>query len=141
MTANNRGLIHMRAIVFVLVALTVLAGRSYGQALSPAAGQEGAPAAAPAPAPKKRVIPPPKCARIIKADVVAIDQPFFLNRLGGSNPEGMVVALTNNGVPTNCVEHRLAGDGGEGGLARGAAGDAERLCPRHGNATRQQHRR
>src|SRR5258708_15397365 len=105
MIANNRGLIHMKAMVFALVALTVLAGRSYGQALSPPAAQEGAPAAAPVAAPAKRIIPPPKCARIIKADVVAIDQPFFLNRLGASNPEGMVFALRRDVVPTNCYDN------------------------------------
>ena len=33
------------------------------------------------------------CARIIKADVVAFDQPFFYNRLGAVNPAGMIYAL------------------------------------------------
>ena len=36
---------------------------------------------------------PPTCARTIKADVVAFDQPFFYNRLGAVNPAGMIYAL------------------------------------------------
>ena len=35
----------------------------------------------------------PSCARTIKADVVAFDQPFFYNRLGAVNPAGMIYAL------------------------------------------------
>src|ERR687897_593013 len=35
----------------------------------------------------------PDCERIIKADVVAFDQPFFYNRLGAVNPAGMIYAL------------------------------------------------
>ena len=38
-------------------------------------------------------IPAPFCARTIKADVVAFDQPFFYNRLGAVNPAGMIYAL------------------------------------------------
>ncbi len=34
-----------------------------------------------------------KCGRTIEADVVAIDQPIFLNRLGASMPGGMIYAL------------------------------------------------
>jgi hypothetical protein len=33
------------------------------------------------------------CARVIEADIVAIDQPLFLNRLGASLPGGMIYAL------------------------------------------------
>ena len=39
------------------------------------------------------------CARIIKADVVAFDQPFFYNRLGAVNPAGMVYALRRDVKP------------------------------------------
>src|SRR4051812_45412235 len=35
----------------------------------------------------------PTCERTIKADVVALDQPFFYNRLGAVNPAGMIYAL------------------------------------------------
>ena len=35
----------------------------------------------------------PDCERIIKADVVAFDQPFFYNRLGAVNPAGMIYSL------------------------------------------------
>ncbi|MBV9250624.1 MAG: hypothetical protein JO227_15425, partial [Acetobacteraceae bacterium] len=37
--------------------------------------------------------PPPQCERTIEADIVAIDQPLFLNRLGASLPGGMIYAL------------------------------------------------
>ncbi|MGO9997419.1 MAG: hypothetical protein ACLPKW_06685 [Acetobacteraceae bacterium] len=33
------------------------------------------------------------CARVIEADIVAIDQPIYLNRLGASLPGGMIYAL------------------------------------------------
>ena len=39
------------------------------------------------------IIATPNCERIIKADVVAFDQPFFYNRLGAVNPAGMIYAL------------------------------------------------
>ncbi len=35
----------------------------------------------------------PNCGRTIEADIVAIDQPIFLNRLGASMPGGMIYAL------------------------------------------------
>lgn len=37
--------------------------------------------------------PLPACQRTIEADIVAIDQPLFLNRLGASLPGGMIYAL------------------------------------------------
>jgi hypothetical protein len=37
--------------------------------------------------------PTKDCQRIVKADVVAFDQPFFYNRLGAVNPAGMIYAL------------------------------------------------
>src|SRR4051794_13981355 len=33
------------------------------------------------------------CARVLHADVVAFDQPFFWNRLGAAQPQGMIYAL------------------------------------------------
>ena len=41
----------------------------------------------------QEIIPTPNCERMIKADVVAFDQPFFYNRLGAVNPAGMIYAL------------------------------------------------
>jgi hypothetical protein len=41
----------------------------------------------------------PACERIIKADVVAFDQPFFYNRLGAVNPAGMIYALRRDVMP------------------------------------------
>lgn len=42
---------------------------------------------------EEEVVVTPACARTIKADVVAFDQPFFYNRLGAVNPAGMIYAL------------------------------------------------
>ncbi len=41
------------------------------------------------------------CNRQIKAHVVALDQPYMLNRLGASMPIGMVYALARDVVPTS----------------------------------------
>src|SRR5688572_12346826 len=41
----------------------------------------------------------PACQRIVKADVVAFDQPFFYNRLGAVNPAGMIYALRRDVMP------------------------------------------
>ena len=41
------------------------------------------------------------CARTLTADVVALDQVFFWNRLGAVQPQGMVYALRNDVVATN----------------------------------------
>ena len=41
----------------------------------------------------------PACERIVKADVVAFDQPFFYNRLGAVNPAGMIYALRRDVQP------------------------------------------
>ena len=40
-----------------------------------------------------------QCARTIKADVVALDQVFFWNRLGAVQPQGMIYALRRDVVP------------------------------------------
>jgi hypothetical protein len=42
-----------------------------------------------------------KVKRTIKADIVALDQPFFCNRLGTSMPQGMVFALRGDVVSTD----------------------------------------
>ncbi len=43
----------------------------------------------------------PTCARTIIANVVALDQPFFWNRLGAVQPQGMIFALKRDVVPLN----------------------------------------
>ncbi len=43
--------------------------------------------------------PPASCKRTIKADVVALAQPFMLNRLGAAIPGGLVFALKKDTVP------------------------------------------
>jgi hypothetical protein len=41
----------------------------------------------------------PACERSLRADVVALDQPFFWNRLGAVQPQGMIFALKRDIVP------------------------------------------
>src|SRR5215213_2299239 len=41
------------------------------------------------------------CARTVTADVVALDQVFFWNRLGAVQPQGMIYALRSDVVATN----------------------------------------
>ncbi|MEO7658159.1 MAG: copper oxidase, partial [Pyrinomonadaceae bacterium] len=43
--------------------------------------------------------PTPDCERTIKAEVVALDQVFYYNRLGAVNPSGMMYALKKDVVP------------------------------------------
>ncbi len=43
------------------------------------------------------------CARTIQADVVALDQVFFWNRLGAVQPQGMVYALRRDVVPSDGI--------------------------------------
>jgi len=52
----------------------------------------------------------PTCARIIKADVVALDQVFFWNRLGAVQPQGMIFALKRDVVPINPALGLVAGN-------------------------------
>ena len=39
--------------------------------------------------------------RVIHAEVVALDQPYFYNRLGANAPDGMIYALKRDVVPTD----------------------------------------
>jgi manganese oxidase len=41
------------------------------------------------------------CGRTITAEVVALDQPFFWNRLGAVQPQGMIYALRRDVIPIN----------------------------------------
>jgi len=47
--------------------------------------------------------PPLSCTRTVEADIVALDQPIFLNRLGASMLGGMIFALRRDVVSTNGV--------------------------------------
>ena len=49
------------------------------------------------------------CERRIKADVVALDQPFFFNRLGAHQPGGMIYALKRDVVSTEAGPELKAG--------------------------------
>jgi hypothetical protein len=49
------------------------------------------------------------CARTIEADIVALDQPIFLNRLGASLPGGMIYALRRDVVPNSGSGELVAG--------------------------------
>jgi hypothetical protein len=53
---------------------------------------------------------PPSCNRTVKADVVALDQVFFWNRLGAVQPQGMVFALKRDVVPINPALGLVAGN-------------------------------
>ena len=43
----------------------------------------------------------PTCNRTVTANVVALDQVFFWNRLGAVQPQGMIFALRRDVVPIN----------------------------------------
>src|SRR3954452_6947883 len=44
---------------------------------------------------------PAGCAAVTYADVVALDQPWFWNRYGAMEPQGMMYALRRDVVPAN----------------------------------------
>ncbi len=50
------------------------------------------------------------CARTVQADVVALDQPWFWNRLGAVEPQGMIFALKRDVVPINATLGLVAGN-------------------------------
>src|SRR6476660_5846541 len=50
------------------------------------------------------------CARNLQADVVALDQVFFWNRLGAVQPQGMMFALRRDVVSTSGGTTLTAGD-------------------------------
>src|SRR5215212_11203310 len=51
-----------------------------------------------------------QCARTIHADVVALDQVFFWNRLGAVQPQGMIYALRRDVVPIDASRGLVAGN-------------------------------
>jgi hypothetical protein len=52
----------------------------------------------------------PACNRVITADVVALDQPFFWNRLGAVQPQGMIFALKRDVVPIDPAKGLVPGN-------------------------------
>ncbi|MGZ5442546.1 MAG: copper oxidase [Thermoanaerobaculia bacterium] len=50
------------------------------------------------------------CNRTIRADVVALDQVFFWNRLGAVQPQGMIYALRRDVVPSDTTRGLVAGN-------------------------------
>ncbi len=92
-----------RPVAYALTALIAGVSTSFAapshKAASPAA------AARPIPAPVSGAA----CARTIEADIVALDQPIFLNRLGASLPGGMIYALRRDVVPNSGSGELVAG--------------------------------
>src|SRR5882672_8322631 len=101
-----------------LLALSAIAGVAGASTTAPppAAPAKPAPAALAEPAAKPAAPPAaaaaaPHCGpgNTVSAHVVALDQQFWLNRLGASQPGGMIFALERDIVPSS----------GSGGLAAG----------------------
>ena len=66
----------------------------------------------------------PACSRVLTANVVALDQVFFWNRLGAVEPQGMIYALEDDVVATNqdeavCPFSKLPLSAGQVKLRRG----------------------
>ncbi|HEX8424493.1 MAG TPA: hypothetical protein VF634_13830, partial [Pyrinomonadaceae bacterium] len=66
----------------------------------------------PTPTPEQTPTPLPTPAPdgTLTVDVVALDQPFFYNRLGALNPAGMIYALRRDVVPINSSQGLVAGN-------------------------------
>src|SRR5436190_3593655 len=65
----------------------------------------------PPPAPPLQLpAPTPNCERIVKADVVALDQVIMYNRLGTVNPAGMIFALKRDVVAIDPAKGIVAGN-------------------------------
>ena len=52
----------------------------------------------------------PDCSRVVQAEVVALDQVFFWNRLGAVQPQGMIYALKRDVVPVDATLGLTAGN-------------------------------
>src|SRR5688572_26462902 len=70
----------------------------------------GAQAQSEPPPPMPAPAPTPVCERVIKADVVALDQAIMYNRLGTINPNGMIYALKRDVVPIDPAKGLVAGN-------------------------------
>jgi Tol biopolymer transport system component len=64
----------------------------------------------PSPTPTPTPLPTPAPDGTITVDVVALDQPFFYNRLGAVNPAGMIYALRRDVVPIDSSLGLVAGN-------------------------------
>lgn len=69
-----------------------------------------APQTSPSPIPSSDINQPKQCGRIIRAEVVALEQAFVLNRYGAFNPSGMLFALKRD-VVLNGLNNPLFPDG------------------------------
>lgn len=91
---SKRVEIRVKTVCFVFLALLLIA------LFVPLADAQRIPAPTPTPTPPP---PPPgggagACQKTITANVVALDQPFFYNRLGAFNANGMMFALKRDAV-------------------------------------------
>ncbi|MDT5295841.1 MAG: manganese oxidase, partial [Acidobacteriota bacterium] len=88
---------HCGVIVFLLLALT---GTASAQTTNMVVK----------PMPPEPVPVGPDCKRTITADVVALDQVITFNRLGATNPAGMMFALRNDVRPIDAASGMVAGN-------------------------------
>ena len=92
----------MTSLSRVLGQATLTAGFCFSLAAMAAPHHSSAPAGGP-------VVAGTTCARTIDADLVALDQPIFLNRLGATLPGGMIYALRRDVVPESGTTTLVAG--------------------------------
>ena len=95
-TSHSRGRQWHLLLVVVIAAFTFAGGAVWAQTV-PDGGTEG-------------LIGVTACARMIQADVVALDQPWFWNRLGAVEPQGMIFALKRDVVAINSTLGLTAGN-------------------------------
>ena len=81
----------------MVAAMVLSGGAALGQTNTPAAGTDG-------------LVGSTICARTVQADVVALDQPWFWNRIGAVEPQGMIFALKRDVVPINATLGLVAGN-------------------------------
>jgi hypothetical protein len=104
------------ALLLMLFVLGGVAHAQTSQAVAPpddGSGEIITPYPSPTPKPTPILYPEPigpECKRIIKADVVALDQPIVYNRLGALNPGGMMYALRNDVKPIDATSGLVAGN-------------------------------
>ncbi len=107
-THGYRGLSLLVVLLLAAGCATAGAGGSAVAEAAPAAPAPAAPEAVSAPTAAEPSGPAmaarpgaPGCANTVTADVVALDQAFFLNRLGANQPTGMIFALRRDVVATD----------------------------------------
>jgi hypothetical protein len=89
---SGTGWPHILAMLLLVLAAGGTAHAQTRTAPSDVAPQMIAPAPSPTPGPPQPIDTTPSCNRVIKADVVALDQVITFNRLGAMNPGGMMFA-------------------------------------------------